>query len=81
MTIAQARYMAIYGLRIVKEFVQGCGGETEITEVENKPYRPPDLSFYFQDIEEIEEHFEFFDQQMRPLIFAFADLWVTKCSF
>ena len=73
--------MAIYALRIVKEFVQGCGGKTEITEVENQPSSIPDLSFHFQNIKEIEGHFEFFDQQLRPLLFAFPDLWVNKSDF
>jgi 20S proteasome alpha/beta subunit len=33
MTVSDAIYMVVYALRLVKEFVPGCGGETEYAEV------------------------------------------------
>jgi hypothetical protein len=74
MTIAQAGYMAIYALQKVKGLVQGCGGKTEIFEIDDNPKVLPLASFEVQDVREIEADFEFFEQQLRPLLFAFCDL-------
>lgn len=81
MTIAQAGYMAIYALQKVKGFVQGCGGKTEIFEIDDDPKVLPRSSFEVQDVREIEADFEFFDQQLRPLLFAFSDLSLSKSAF
>lgn len=81
MTIAQAGYMAIYALQKVKGLVQGCGGKTEVFEIDDDPKVLPLASFEVQDVREIEADFEFFEQQLRPLLFAFCDLSVSKSAF
>lgn len=81
MTILQARYMAIYALRRVKGFVQGCGGKSEIVEVEDSSDVLSLSQFDMPDIKEIEADFDFFDQRIKPLIFAFSDTWVNKTAF
>jgi len=80
MSTAEAKYMAIYALRRVKGFVQGCGGKTEVIEIGDKA---DVLSLYevMQEIKEIEADFDFFDQQLRPILFTFSDLWVNKSAF
>jgi hypothetical protein len=81
MTIYEAIYMAIYALRRVKGFVQGCGGNSEILAIKDKPSFLGLVSFTSDEIKEIEEDFDFFDQHLRPLLFAVADLEVSRSSF
>jgi 20S proteasome alpha/beta subunit len=81
MTVAQARYMAIYALQKVKGFVQGCGGKTEIIEIDDDPDVISLATLEVQDVKEIEADFQFFDQQLRPLLLAFSDLSVNRTAF
>jgi len=73
--------MAIYALRRVKGFVQGCGGKSEIVEVDDNADVISLSQFDMPDIKEIETDFDFFDQRIKPLIFTFSDMWVNKTVF
>jgi 20S proteasome alpha/beta subunit len=79
MTVEEASFMAIYALRRAKGFVQGVGGKTTLMGV-------PDSSggvmfFGEENIKRIEDDFEYFDKEIRPLLFAFANVNLGKKEF
>jgi hypothetical protein len=67
-------YVAIYALRKVKGFVQGCGGRTEVEIIEDR-FDPLDLglSEIGRSSSEIEKDFEFLEKQLRPLVCSYPD--------
>jgi Proteasome subunit len=81
LTVNQAAYVMIYALRIIKNFVQGCGGETEIREVPDVPMLLGHLDQVTMATREIEEDFDFLDARLRPLITMFADVFVNENDF
>ncbi|HVB98755.1 MAG TPA: hypothetical protein VNJ12_05405 [Candidatus Dormibacteraeota bacterium] len=80
-TTTEAVYMAIYALWRVKGFAQWCGGDTEAVEVEDQDQPDTLDSPPLQDNREIEQDFDFFDEQIRPLLLAYPNLYIKPKTF
>jgi Proteasome subunit len=79
-TNLEVGYMAIYGLRRIKGFVQGCGGHTELAEI--KASTPASARLWNSDaVKQTEDDFDYFDQEVRPLILAFPNLGIGNPEF
>jgi hypothetical protein len=81
MTTNQAAYMAVYVLRRVKGFVQGCGGDSETEEIEDVGDAISFLSCGLQGINDIEQDFDFLDTQMKPMVLSFSDPRIDQKTF
>ena len=79
--VNEARYIMLYTLREIKGFVQGCGGDSEIAEIEDAAIPDFHLGQEAQTTKEIERDFDFLDSQIRPLMIAFSDSRVGKQEF
>ena len=80
MSVEDGSYTARYALRKVKNFVQGCGGSTEIQIIRDNGQ----ISFgdsLPQVSKEIEEDFDYLDSQFIPVLLTFSDMRVDKKSF
>jgi 20S proteasome alpha/beta subunit len=81
MDLRACERVARYGIFKAKKFVQGCGGNTEIEKVLNKP-RPQGIkTISTLKSGEIDGNFEFCDSQIGKMLIAYSDFSVTQKEF
>jgi 20S proteasome alpha/beta subunit len=69
LSVRENVYRAIYAVQKVKRWLQGVGGETEIIEILNNDSRPF-ADFGKLEIKQIEDDFDFLEEQLKPLMIA-----------
>jgi len=69
MSVWETKFVAAYGLSIIKSYVEGCGGDSHIYLLENNGIGYP---VSMKNTKELEETFSFFEEAMRPVLLSFA---------
>jgi len=73
----ETSFMAIYALRRIKGFVQGCGGPTEIRQVDDAGRFFSRYVWGKERIKRAEEDYDFFEKTMRPILLSLPDTLST----
>jgi 20S proteasome alpha/beta subunit len=81
MDLRQCERIARYGIFKVKQFVQGCGGDTEVRQVTDALGSQSIKTISTRKSNDIDNDFEYFDRQIGKLIIAYSDFSVNQKEF
>lgn len=78
MTVRQGVYLAIYILSLVKKYVPGVGGHSDVLALgSNGEVKTTTI----EDIADLESHFARFDLVMKPILLSFPDELLSEQEF